>query len=71
MDAKFRDRLGSVIMLAFIAILWGNRGYTTPFGGIFPDAVMIFMTALVVLTLIRSFISRQAMEVETKQREDE
>jgi len=71
MDAKFRDRLGSVIMLAFIAVLWVNRSYTTPFGGIFPDAVMIFMTALVVVTLIRSFISRRAMEVETRQGEDE
>lgn len=64
MDAKFRDRLGSVIMLAFIAVLWANRSYTTPFGGIFPDAVMIFMTALVVVTLIRSFISRRTMGVE-------
>jgi Tripartite tricarboxylate transporter TctB family len=71
MDAKFRDRLGSVIMLAFIAILWGNRSYTTPFGGIFPDAVMIFMTALVVVTLIRSFTSRQAMEVDNNQLEGE
>jgi ABC-type Fe3+ transport system permease subunit len=71
MDAKFRDRLGSVIMLVFIAILWGNRNYTTPFGGIFPDAVMIIMTALVVVTLIRSFTRRQAMEVESKQKEEE
>ena len=71
MGAKFRDRLGSIIMLAFIAILWGSRSYTTPFGGIFPDAVMILMTALVVVTLIRSFTRRRAMEEENKQREDE
>jgi Na+/melibiose symporter-like transporter len=71
MDAKFRDRLGSVIMLAFIAILWASRSYTTPFGGIFPDAVMILMTALVVVTLIRSFISGREMEVESTQRESE
>jgi Na+/melibiose symporter-like transporter len=71
MDAKFRDRLGSVIMLAFIAILWASRSYTTPFGGIFPDAVMILMTVLVVVTLIRSFISGREMEVESTQRESE
>ena len=71
MDAKFRDRLGSVIMLAFVAVLWLNRSYTTPFGGIFPDAVMIFMTALVVLSLILSFTRREPMKVETENREDE
>jgi Na+/melibiose symporter-like transporter len=71
MDAKFRDRLGSVIMLAFIAILWASRSYTTPFGGIFPDAVMILMTVLVVVTLIRSFMSGREMEVESTQRESE
>ena len=71
MDAKFRDRLGSVIMLAFIAILWGSRSHTTPFGWILPDAVMILMTALVVVTLIRSFTRGPAMEVESKQKEDE
>ena len=71
MDAKFRDRLGSVIMLAFVAVLWLSRSYTTPFGGIFPDAVMIFMTALVVLSLILSFTRREPMKVETENREDE
>ena len=71
MDAKFRDRLGSVIMLAFVAVLWLNRSYTTPFGGIFPDAVMIFLTALVVLSLILSFTRREPMKVGTENREDE
>ena len=71
MDAKFRDRLGSVIMLAFVAVLWLSRSYTTPFGGIFPDAVMILMTALVVLSLILSFTRREPMKVETENREDE
>jgi xanthine/uracil permease len=71
MDAKFRDRLGSVIMLAFVAVLWMNRGYTTPFGGIFPDAVMILMTILIALSLIRSFTSRHAVEVENHQLEGE
>jgi xanthine/uracil permease len=71
MDAKFRDRLGSVIMLAFVAVLWMNRGYTTPFGGIFPDAVMILMTILIALSLIRSFTSRHAVQVENHQLEGE
>jgi len=71
MDAKFRDRLGSAIMLAFVAVLWMNRGYTTPFGGIFPDAVMILMTILIAASLIQSFIGRRAMEIETNQLEGE
>lgn len=66
MGATFRDRLGSVIMLAFIAILWVQRGYTTPFGGIFPDAIMILMTAFVVLTLILSFTRYRTMKEEEK-----
>lgn len=69
MGAKFRDRLGSVIMLAFIAILWVQRGYTTPFGGIFPDAVMILMTAFVVLTLILSFTRYRTMQEEDEKKE--
>jgi ABC-type Fe3+ transport system permease subunit len=71
MDAKFRDRLGSVIMLAFVAILWLNRSYTTPFGGIFPDAVMILMTALIVISLLRSFTRRPAMVMDEQQSKDE
>ena len=71
MDAKFRDRLGSILMLAFIAILWGSRNYTTPFGGIFPDAVMILMAALIVISLLQSFTRGGVMDVERKQREDE
>jgi hypothetical protein len=65
MDAKFRDRLGSILMLAFIAILWGNRSYTTPFGGIFPDAIMLIMTILVAASLIQSFTRPSPMEAET------
>lgn len=71
MDAKFRDRLGSVIMLAFVAVLWMSRSYTTPFGGIFPDAVMMLMTALIVLSLVLSFTRREPMKVETENVEDE
>jgi len=71
MDAKFRDRLGSILMLAFIAILWGSRNYTTPFGGIFPDAVMILMAALIVASLILSFTRRQTTQVESEPRDEE
>ncbi len=70
MDVKFRDRLGSVIMLVFVAILWLNREYTTPFGGIFPDTVMILMTILIALSLIQSFTRRQAMPVENENKAD-
>jgi hypothetical protein len=66
MGATFRDRLGSIIMLAFIAILWVQRGYTTPFGGIFPDAVMIILMAFVVLTLILSFTRYRTIKEEEK-----
>lgn len=66
MGATFRDRLGSIIMLAFIAILWVQRDYTTPFGGIFPDRIMIIMTGLVVLTLILSFTRYRTMKEDEK-----
>lgn len=62
MGATFRDRLGSIIMLAFIAVLWVQRDYTTPFGGIFPDRIMIIMTGLVLLTLILSFTRYRTMK---------
>jgi putative tricarboxylic transport membrane protein len=70
MGAMFRDRLGSIIMLTFIAILWVQRSYTTPFGGIFPDRVMIIMTIFVVVTLILSFTRYRTMK-EEEQKESE
>jgi uncharacterized membrane protein len=70
MGATFRDRLGSIIMLAFIAILWVQRGYTTPFGGIFPDRIMIIMAVFVVATLILSFTRYRTMKGE-EQKESE
>jgi putative tricarboxylic transport membrane protein len=57
-------------MLAFIVILWVQRGYTTPFGGIFPDRVMIIMTIFVVVTLILSFTRYRTMK-EEEQKESE
>jgi putative tricarboxylic transport membrane protein len=67
MGAMFRDRLGSIIMLAFIAILWVQRSYTTPFGGIFPDRIMIIMTIFVVVTLILSFTRYRTIKEEEKE----
>jgi putative tricarboxylic transport membrane protein len=70
MGATFRDRLGSIIMLVFIAILWIQRSYTTPFGGIFPDRVMIIMAVFVVVSLILSFTRYRTMK-EEEQKESE
>jgi hypothetical protein len=58
-------------MLAFIAILWGQRSYTTPFGGIFPDRIMILMTVFVVITLILSFTRHRVMTETAATAEDE
>lgn len=62
MGATFRDRLGSLLMLVFIAVLWVQRDYTTPFGGIFPDRIMIIMAAFIVVTLILSFTPYRVMK---------
>jgi len=51
-------------MLVFIVILWFQRDYTTPFGGIFPDRIMILMAAFVVVTLILSFTPYRVMKEE-------
>jgi Tripartite tricarboxylate transporter TctB family len=71
MGASFRDRLGSIIMLIFIAVLWIQRDYTTPFGGIFPDRIMIIMTAFVGITLILSFTRFRVMADTAKKAESE
>ncbi|MGK2908113.1 MAG: tripartite tricarboxylate transporter TctB family protein [Desulfuromonadales bacterium] len=52
MNAKARDLLGSVLMLAFVASLWVQRDYNTPFGGIFPDVVMVGLAVLLVITIL-------------------
>jgi hypothetical protein len=64
MNAKTRDLLGSVLMLAFVAILWVQRHYITPFGGIFPDIVMIGLTALALLTIALAFTPWRAIKEE-------
>ena len=71
MGASFRDRLGSIIMLVFIAVLWGQRNYTTPFGGIFPDRIMIIMTVFVIITLILSFTRYRVMTAAEEKEKDE
>ena len=53
-----RERLGAIIMLATVAILWTQRTYTTPFGGIFPDLVMMILVILSILLLILSFLKK-------------
>lgn len=55
MSAKVRDLLGSILIFIFVAVLWSERNYMTPFGGIFPDVVMGCLFLLVVVTFILSF----------------
>ncbi|MGE5284651.1 MAG: tripartite tricarboxylate transporter TctB family protein [Actinomycetota bacterium] len=62
MKAATRDRLGSILMLAFVAALWAQRDYMTPFGGIFPDVVMEIMAGILVITLVLSFTRHAAMK---------
>jgi putative tricarboxylic transport membrane protein len=71
MGAAFRDRLGSILMLVFVAVLWGQRSYTTPFGGIFPDAVMVLLAALAVAALILSFTPYRLMKEGDEKSEEE
>jgi hypothetical protein len=52
MNAKARDLLGSVLMLVFVASLWVQRDYNTPFGGIFPDIVMVGLGGLLVVSML-------------------
>jgi len=70
MGATFRDRLGSVLMLVFIAVLWFQRDYTTPFGGLFPDRIMLLMTIFVILALVLSFTRYRVMSDGEKPEEE-
>jgi len=71
MKASSRDRLGSVLILVFIASLWLQRNYITPFGGIFPDIVMEILAGIAVVTLALSFTRHAAMKGEEKKKEEE
>ncbi len=62
MSAKWKDRLGSLLLLAFVGILWMQRDYMTPFGGLFPDRIMICMAILLVLALVLSFTPYATMK---------
>lgn len=70
MSAKILDRLGSLLMLAFVVTLWVQRDYMTPFGGIFPDIIMGCLTVLVVVTLALSFTPFRAIKDDAAQNGD-
>jgi membrane-bound metal-dependent hydrolase YbcI (DUF457 family) len=57
-SARAREVLGSILMLAFVAILWVQRDYTTPMGGIFPDRVMGITVALALVSLVLALTPR-------------
>jgi len=70
MKASTRDRLGSILMLAFVAALWAQRDYMTPFGGIFPDIVLEIMAGILVVTLVLSFTKYAAMKEEGEKKKE-
>ncbi len=55
MTTKWGDRLGSGLMLVLVAVLWSQRNYMTPFGGIFPDRIMSILALLALVLFLRSF----------------
>ena len=69
MQAKTRDLIGSILMLIFVAVLWIQRDYTTPFGAIFPDIMLICTAILVVITLVMMFTKYPAMKDNGEQAE--
>lgn len=70
MRAVVRDRLGSLLMLAFMTSLWVQRDYMTPFGGIFPDIIMECLAVLVIVTLILSFTPFRAIKDDADKKEE-
>jgi amino acid transporter len=68
MKASTLDRLGSILMLAFVAALWAQRDYMTPFGGIFPDIVMEIMAGILVVTLALSLTKHAAMKEDAEKK---
>ena len=70
MNARTKDRLGSVLLLIFVAILWVQRDYTTPMGGIFPDRIMLILTVLLVVGLGLSFTRYAALREGGEKREE-
>ncbi len=70
MKAGTLDRLGSILMLAFVAALWAQRDYMTRFGGIFPDIVLEIMAGVLVVTLVLSFTPYAAMKEEGEKKKE-
>lgn len=70
MKASTRDRLGSILMLAFVAALWAQRDYMTPFGGIFPDIVLEIMAGVLAVTLALSFTKYAAVKEAGEKKEE-
>lgn len=66
MSVKSRDILGSLLMLVFVAVLWVQRDYTTPMGGIFPDRIMGIMALLALLGLALGLNPRGASQAEAR-----
>ncbi len=64
MSVRTRDRLGALLLLGFVGVLWVQRDYLTPFGGIFPDRVMIILAALLLLDLVLSFTPYASLKEE-------
>ena len=67
MNTKLGDRVGSVLMLVFVAIMWSQRNYMTPLGGIFPDRIMFILAFLSMLLLVNSFRSLPTTANEKKE----
>jgi hypothetical protein len=64
-----KDRLGTILVLLFVGILWVQRDYTTPMGGIFPDRIMLILVALLLVTLALSFTPYAALRGEAEKPE--
>ncbi len=62
MNARTKDRVGSLLALVFVASLAVQRDYSTSFGGIFPDSIMILLVLLVLATFVLSFTPHAAMK---------
>lgn len=70
MKASSRDRLGSILILVFVASLWVQRNYMTPFGGIFPDIIMEILAGIGLVTLALSFTPYAAMKEEAEKKQE-
>ena len=66
MTTKCADRVGSGLMLVLVAVMWSQRNYMTPFGGIFPDRIMSILALLALILFVRSFRSLPTTDSERK-----